>query len=119
MFRVHAERTIHKLLPFSAEQRECVRDRPGADLGVCSGLEAYQQAPCPQQKGQLAGRFEAIFTAKTCFQALNLALKRLHQNKTELLLVLDHPGSPVAQQRERARDSGLRQETQNQREHPE
>jgi hypothetical protein len=58
-------------------------------------LKAYQQAPCPQQKRQLARRFETIFTAKTCFQTLNLALKRLHQNKAELLLVLDRPEVPL------------------------
>ena len=92
---VHAERTIHKLLPFSAEQREAVETVRGQIWELYQDLKAYQQAPCPQQKGQLAGWFEAICTAKTCFQTLNLALKRLHQNKTELLLVLDRPEVPL------------------------
>lgn len=91
----HAERTIHKLLPFSAEQREAVETVRGQIWELYQDLKAYQQAPCPQQKGQLAGRFAAIFTAKTCFQTLNLALKRLYQNKTELLLGLDRPEVPL------------------------
>jgi len=36
-------------------------------------------------------RFDEIFTAQTCFATLNLALKRLHKNKSELLLVLERP----------------------------
>jgi hypothetical protein len=92
---VHAERTIHKLLPFSEDQREAVETVRGQSWELYQDLKAYQQAPCPQQKGQLEVRFEAIFTAKTCFQTLNLALKRLHQNKAELLLVLDRPEVPL------------------------
>jgi hypothetical protein len=92
---VHAERTIHKLLPFSAAQREAVETVRGQIWELYQDLKAYQQAPCPQQKGQLAGRFETIFTAQTCFQTLNLALTRLYQNKAELLLVLDRPEVPL------------------------
>ena len=40
-------------------------------------------------------RFEAIFTQKTCWHTLNLALKRLHANKAELLLVLERPEIPL------------------------
>ena len=36
-------------------------------------------------------RFDEIFTAQACFATLNLALKRLHKNKSELLLVLERP----------------------------
>jgi len=92
---VHAERTIHKLLPFSAAQREAVETVRRQIWELYQELKAYQQAPCPQQKGQLSGRFETIFTAQTCFQTLNLALKRLYQNKAELLLVLDRPEVPL------------------------
>lgn len=92
---VHAERTIHKLLPFSAAQREAVETVRGQIWELYQDLKAYQQAPSPPQKRQLARRFETIFTAKTCFQTLNLALKRLHQNKAELLLVLDRPEVPL------------------------
>lgn len=92
---VHAERTIHKLLPFSEDQREAVETVRGQLWELYQDLKAYQQAPCPQQKVQLEARFEDIFTAKTCFQTLNLALKRLQQNKAELLLVLDRPEVPL------------------------
>ncbi len=40
-------------------------------------------------------KFDAIFTQQTDYQFLNLALKRLHANKAELLLVLDRPEIPL------------------------
>jgi uncharacterized coiled-coil protein SlyX len=92
---IHAERTLHKLLPFSAEQREAVERVRGQIWDFYQVLKAYQRAPGPHQKVQLEARFDEIFATKTCFQSLNLALKRLQQNKGELLLVLDHPEVPL------------------------
>jgi len=46
-------------------------------------------------KVALARRFDEIFTQKTCFQTLNLALERIHRNKSELLLVLKRPEIPL------------------------
>lgn len=92
---VHAERTIHKLLPLSEAQREAVETVRGQIWDFYQALKAYQRAPCPQQKGRLEAGFEDIFTAKTCFQSLNLALQRIHQNKTDLLRVLDRPEVPL------------------------
>ena len=92
---IHAERTIHTLRPFSAEQQEAV-ERVRAQLwDYYQALKAYQQAPSRPQKAQLEARFDEIFVTKTCFQSLNLALKRLQQNKGELLLVLDRPEVPL------------------------
>jgi hypothetical protein len=92
---VHAERTIQKLLPLSEEQRAAVKAVLAQLWEFYQALKAYQRAPCPRQTGQLEARFEEIFTAKTCFQSLNLALQRLHQNKAELLRVLERPEVPL------------------------
>jgi hypothetical protein len=45
--------------------------------------------------GAGSSRFNEIFTQKTCFQTLNLALSRLYHNKQELLLVLERPEIPL------------------------
>ena len=47
------------------------------------------------KKAQLEDRFEGIFTQKTNYQLLNLALGRIYVNKAKLLLVLDRPESPL------------------------
>ena len=39
--------------------------------------------------------FDLLFSRKTCFISLNLALGRIAKNKEELLRVLDHPETPL------------------------
>ena len=92
---VHAERTIHKLIPVSDAQREAVASMRSRIWGLYADLKAYKQAPSNDEKAQLEARFEEIFTTKTCYQTLNGALQRLHANKAELLLVLERPDVPL------------------------
>ena len=46
-------------------------------------------------KEELQARFDTIFTQKTRFETLNQMLKRIYRNKSELLLVLEHPDIPL------------------------
>ena len=46
-------------------------------------------------KAELEQRFDTIFTMTTGYTALNDALKRIHSNKQELLLVLHRPEIPL------------------------
>ena len=92
---VHAERTIHKLIPGSDDRRDIqaqVRDQIWI---FYQDLKRYQQAPDEATKAALDQRFDDIFTQKTTWQTLNLALKRLQGNKAELLLVLERPDIPL------------------------
>ena len=43
----------------------------------------------------MRARFDRIFQRHTGFATLDRLLKRLHANKTELLMVLDHPEIPL------------------------
>ena len=58
-------------------------------------LKAYKVSPDETKKAQLQDRFEGIFTQKTDYQMLSLALKRLYDNKAELMLVLERPEIPL------------------------
>jgi hypothetical protein len=58
-------------------------------------LKAYRRHPSLQRKASLDARFDIIFRRKTGFGALDRLLKRLHANKRELLMVLDHPEIPL------------------------
>jgi Transposase IS66 family len=92
---VHAERTIHTLLPFSEANRAAqaaVRDQIWR---FYQELKAFKRTPSEETKHTLSERFDAIFTQRTGFQTLNLALQRLHANKHELLLVLERPEIPL------------------------
>lgn len=92
---VHAERTINKLIPYTDDNRQAVELVRDQIWCLYQDLKAYKAAPTDQMKSALARRFDDIFTQKTCFQTLNLALQRIHDNKKELLLVLQRPEIPL------------------------
>jgi Transposase IS66 family len=91
---IHAERTIHTLLPFSDANRTAqaaVRDQIWR---FYQELKAFKLTPGEETRRTLRERFATIFTPHTGFQTLNLALTRIHANKQELLLVLERPDIP-------------------------
>ena len=92
---VHAERLVHKLDAFSQDRRvakEAIRERIWM---LYADLKTYARAPTLVAKVELAARFEAIFTTKTCFVMLDRLLKRLHAHKADLLMVLERPDVPL------------------------
>lgn len=92
---IHAERLINKLVGFNEDQRKDLEQIRSQIWELYGDLKDYKQAPTTDKKASIEARFDEIFTTKTCFASLNAALKRLHRNKAELLLVLDHPHIPL------------------------
>jgi len=92
---IHAERLVHKLDTFTDHQR-AVQQRVRALIWKFSAdLKAYRADPTPRRRGQLRARFNRIFCRRTGFATLDRLLQRLHANKAELLVVLDHPDIPL------------------------
>jgi hypothetical protein len=92
---VHAERSIGKIIPFTDEQKvdlDTVRDKIWK---LYEGLKRYKQNPGLKAKARLETMFDQIFTTRTSSATLNQALKRLNNNKAELLLVLKRPEIPL------------------------
>ena len=92
---IHAERSINKLIAPSEEKRNLLEDVKEQIWAFYEELKHYKVSPDETKKTQLQDRFEEIFTQKTDYQMLNLALKRLYENKAELLLVLERPEIPL------------------------
>lgn len=92
---IHAERTIHKLIGFNDPQRAALKEVRDQIWAFYRDMKKYRLKPWKRKKRQLEKRFDAIFTQKTCFATLNCALRRLHKNKKELLLVLERPEIPL------------------------
>jgi hypothetical protein len=92
---VHAERLIHKMLPLNDEHREDIARVRGEVWSLYANLKAYKLNPDVAQKEVLSQRFDEIFKQKTRYTSLTLLLRRLHQHKTELLLVLERPEVPL------------------------
>lgn len=92
---IHAERTINRLVGFNEKQREALADIRQRIWEFYADLKRFKEQPDPETKEQLEKRFDDLFTAQTCFASLDLALKKIYANKSELLLVLDRPEIPL------------------------
>jgi hypothetical protein len=92
---VHAERLIHKLIPLNEHHRNDHQAIRTQIWDFYADLKKYKAAPSEEKKAELDRRFDEIFTTKTRFETLNQVLNRLHQNKSELLLVLERPEIPL------------------------
>jgi len=55
----------------------------------------YRLSPDGTQKIELEKRFDDLFIQKTEFVTLDLSLKKIYNNKEELLLVLKRPDIPL------------------------
>lgn len=92
---VHAERLINKIIPFNEKHRVMLDLKRGRIWELYDELKRYKQNPTQQRKVEIEKQFDDIFQKETGFFQLNLALRRLYKNKSELLLVLDRPEIPL------------------------
>lgn len=92
---IHAERNINKITACSAAQREAQKQVRSQIWDFYQELKKFKKKPSEQKHQTLTARFDEIFTQKTCFHTLNLALGRIHANKQELWLVLTRPEIPL------------------------
>ena len=92
---VHAERTIHKLVAYTDSHQVILDETRTAIWELYRDLKAYRLDPDDTLKIELDKQFDNLFDSKTGFISLDLALKRIHKNKQELLLVLERPDIPL------------------------
>jgi hypothetical protein len=92
---IHAERLVHKLETFTDQQRAAQQLVRGLIWWFYADLKAYRLAPTPRRRSEMRARFDRIFLRTTGFVVLDRLLQRLHANKAELLMVLDHPEIPL------------------------
>ncbi len=92
---VHTERLVHKLLPLNDAHREDIAQVRDQIWTFYADLKDYKEQPGEENKASLISRFDTLFTQQTRYQTLNQLLKRIHKNKTELLLVLNRPDIPL------------------------
>ena len=88
---VHAERLVHKLETFTDQQYAAQQHVRGLIWWFYADLKAYCADPTSRRRSEIRARFDRIFLRTTGFATLDRLLQRLHANKAELLMVLDHP----------------------------
>jgi hypothetical protein len=92
---IHANRAIDKIIPFTDQAQKDLDTVKDQVWQLYEGLKAYKENPKPKYKKRLNVMFDDIFTQTTSSAVLNLALKRIYNNKSELLLVLERPDIPL------------------------
>lgn len=92
---IHANRGIDKIIPFTDQAEKDLDTVKDQLWQLYKGLKAYKQNPKAKDKKRLSAMFDKIFTQKTSSASLNAALKRINNNKSELLLVLERPDIPL------------------------
>ena len=92
---VHTERLIHKTLPLNETHREEIKSIRSQIWDFYAELKRYKSKPDKTHKKILRHRFDEIFTQITSYATLNQTLKRIHNNKEELLVVLSRPEIPL------------------------
>jgi Transposase IS66 family len=92
---VHAERLVHKLDTFTDLHRAAQQRIRKLIWNFYADLKVYRTNPSKTRRLALRAQFDRIFRRRTGFVTLDRLLKRLHANKTELLMVLDRPEIPL------------------------
>jgi hypothetical protein len=92
---VHAERSIKKIIPMNEQGRVDLEQILNQLWQLYGELKGYKVNPQPAEAERLDRAFDQIFTTNTHSVSLNNALKRICQNKSELLLALRRPEIPL------------------------
>ena len=92
---VHTERLIHKMVPLNDQHRQEIAMIRGQIWDLYRSLKHYKQNPNEEDKIKIEKVFDDIFEQKTSYELLNQQLSRIRRNKSQLLLVLEHPHIPL------------------------
>lgn len=92
---IHIERNITKLIGEDSKKAEAVESIRGQFWNLYQRLKRYKEKPSEQAKIRIEKQFDYLCQQKTCYQLLNLQLKKMRQSKHELLLVLERPDIPL------------------------
>lgn len=92
---IHANRAIDKIIAFTDQAKKDLDTVKDQVWQLYQDLKAYKDTPKKKAKKCIANLFDEIFTQSTSSASLNLALKRIYNNKAELLLVLERPDIPL------------------------
>jgi len=92
---IHAERKINELIPLHDAHAKDIEHIRSLFWTLYALLKKYKLIPSEALKADIEKKFDVMCATETSYQLLNNVLKRLSKNKSELLLVLEHPHLPL------------------------
>ncbi len=92
---VHDGRNYKKLNPLNDKFRLEIEDFLSKYWDFYHKLLAYKKVPSKEEASKLEAEFDALFSTKVAYEKLQDRIDKTFLNKTELLLVLEHPNIPL------------------------
>jgi hypothetical protein len=92
---IHVERAFKKLVLAHDEERKEIEQVRDDIWTYYKKLKKYKEKPDPALKESLSTQFDQLCKRSVESLELAAALKRMHDKKRELLVVLDHPDVPL------------------------
>ena len=92
---IHEERHYEKLTPLLCHHRKLVGDFRSRIWDYYYELKKYKKNPNEEEKIRLSALFDEIFSTKTGYDQLDERIKLTKAKKDNLLVVLDHPDTPL------------------------
>ena len=92
---IHDARHYAKLAPIIPSHRDILTAFRTEYWAFYRQLVAYRTAPTAPERDRLRARFDALFTQRTGYLALDERIAKTWANQELLLLVLDHPDLPL------------------------
>jgi len=92
---VHEGRHYKKLTPAFDHHAQLLDEFLTEFWAFYHQLAAYQQAPTPAEQARLSTEFDRLFATVTGYQYLDDRIAQTRAKKKELLVVLDHPQTPL------------------------
>jgi Transposase IS66 family len=92
---IHEERHYRKLI-MTTDEAQIDLDRVRDQIwDIYQDLKTYKESPNERSYKEITEKFDEIFQQKTVSPTLNQQLKKTHEKKQELLVVLQKPETPL------------------------
>ena len=115
---LHVERPLARLVPHNEKHRAAIERIRQGIWDLYAKLKAYRQAPSPAARGWENGLSDDDEVAqRTYYPSIDGVLKGMAADRAKLLLVLEQPEVPLHNNFDEG-TSGLREEANDQRQHP-
>ncbi len=92
---IHEERHYNKLTPLLCHHKKMVDDFRSRIWDYYYELKKYKKNPNQKEKIRLSDLFDEIFSTETGYDQLDERIKLTKAKKDNLLVVLDHPDTPL------------------------
>lgn len=92
---VHAERALTRLIPETPSHDKSVGRVLNRFWALYKVLKKYKEKPTSLLRMYIEKEFDEMCLKKVGYASLKASLKRLHKNKSELLMVLNRPDIPL------------------------